>query len=100
MQARSNPVKPADLGVNGREGFLSRLARFGADPNTFEYRCVRRLDDGVPTVIEVAFAFAPRLGRRQLCAGVNWSPAISKDARSHAIGDGAVPRRLARHFSC
>ena len=61
MQERSKPVKPPDLGVIGREHFLSRFEQAGGDPDTFEYRCVRRLDDGVPTVIEVAFAYAPRV---------------------------------------
>jgi hypothetical protein len=95
MQARSNPVKPADLGVIGREHFLSRFVRAGGDADSFEYRCVRCLDEGVPTLIEVAFAYPPSVGQRRLYMGVNWSPAIINPFRQLGSGGESLERVLA-----
>jgi hypothetical protein len=99
MQARSNPVKPADLGVIGREHFLARFKALGGHSETFEYRCVRRLDDDVPTVVEAAFAYAPARGRRTLFTGVNWSPAISNPFRQLGSGGESLERVLAGQYA-
>ena len=76
MQARSNPVKPRRPRRDRSRAFPQRGSSGPAEtPRRSSTSCVRRLDDGVPTVIEVAFAYAPaRRGGGQLFTGVNWSP--------------------------
>ena len=43
---------------------------------SFEYRRVMRVEDGIPWVIETAFAWCPKAKQRRLITGVNWSPGI------------------------
>jgi DNA topoisomerase VI subunit B len=78
MKAESRPVKPADLGVIGREHLARRLAEMGCDPESFGYRKKEGVQAGVPWAIEAAFGWlgdGSTAGRR-LVTGVNWSPGI------------------------
>jgi hypothetical protein len=77
MQAESKVIKPTALGTIGREHMRQRLASLnGVDPDSFDYKAVRGFDDdGLPQVVEVAFA-ARNDGGRKLLVGVNWSPAL------------------------
>lgn len=78
MKAESRPVKPADLGVIGRDHLAQRLAEMGCVTESFDYRKKEGLQDGVPWLIETAFGWlgdgAP--AARTLVTGVNWSPGI------------------------
>jgi DNA topoisomerase VI subunit B len=78
MKAESRPVKPADLGVIGRDHLAHRLAEMGCVMESFDYRKKEGVEDGVPWVIETAFGWlgdgAP--ATRTLVTGVNWSPGI------------------------
>jgi len=79
MQERSRPVRPRDLGVLGHNHLLARFAESGADPETFVYKCVEITLDGLPYVIEAAFAL--RSGEDdgegpRVIEGFNFSPAI------------------------
>ena len=76
MQANSKPVKPACLGVIGREHFRQRFAAAGCEMESFDYRASRMSTDGVPWVVETAFGWCPTLDGRRLVTGVNWSPGI------------------------
>ena len=43
---------------------------------SFEYRRVMEVEDGIPWIIETAFAWCPQATGRRLITGVNWSPGI------------------------
>jgi DNA topoisomerase VI subunit B len=80
MQEASRPVKPAALGVLGEAHVRSHLRRVWAEPESIQYKKFDGyLDDGIPVVLELAFAWrradCPREGR-QIIAGVNWTPSI------------------------
>ena len=82
MQAATRPIKPERLGALGRDNVEAAFARYHADLETFRYKQSRGVSsDGVPFVAEAAFAFRPD-SRRQLIAGVNWSPSL-KGVRDH-----------------
>jgi DNA topoisomerase VI subunit B len=76
MRGHSRPVKPKDLGFIGESHLRSCFTTAGADEQTF--RCSRQLvvADDLPQVIELAFGYCPKGNRRQIVAGVNWSPGI------------------------
>jgi DNA topoisomerase VI subunit B len=81
MQAGSQPVKPAALGVIGRDHLERRFTAAGAEPKSFDYRKVVGVTDGLPWVVETAFAYAPKLDIRRIITGVNWSPGINNPFR-------------------
>jgi len=87
MKAHSRPVKPAALGVIGRDHLAGRFAEMGADMDTFGYSktYVEGDDDQAPAVVEVAFAETDA-GDRSLIAGVNWSVGISNPFRGLESG--------------
>lgn len=64
MNAHSRLIKPADLGVIGRDHLAARFAEAGADKEIFEYRLKLIDEGGVPYVVEIAFAYAPRMDGR------------------------------------
>jgi hypothetical protein len=82
MQQRSRPVKPIDLGLIGRDHLAARFKAAGADLRTFKYRRTTGESEGLPDIIEAAFAYCPD-GRkaRRIITGVNWSVAISNPFR-------------------
>ena len=82
---------PADQAGGARRrsaGTTSRRAstRYGADLETFRYKMVKGVDDGVPWVVEAAFAYVPDGRARQLICGVNWSPALGTDGDPFRLG--------------
>jgi DNA topoisomerase VI subunit B len=85
MRASSAPVKPEMLGIIGKEHFRQRLAAAGCEMESFEYRRVVDTEDGIPWVIETAFAWCPKATQRRLITGVNWSPGIINPFRE--LGD-------------
>jgi hypothetical protein len=44
--------------------------------DSIDYRVIKDVTDGLPSVLETAFAWCPKLDRRLLIPGVNWSPGI------------------------
>jgi len=76
MKTHSSPVKPEALGQIGREHFEAQFAANACEMDSFNYRRTQGITDGVPWLIEVAFAWCPTLDGRRLVTGVNWSPGI------------------------
>jgi DNA topoisomerase VI subunit B len=89
MQAESRPVKPADLGVIGREHLSRRLAEMGCVGESFDYRKSEGTHDGVPWVVEAAFGWLGEdsTSDRRLITGVNWSPGILNPFRELGYGE-------------
>jgi DNA topoisomerase VI subunit B len=82
MKKHSRPVKPRDLGLIGEGHLRARFIAAGADEKTFRYsRQFVVSDDGLPQVIELGFGYCPKESRRQIVAGVNWSPGIANPFR-------------------
>ena len=85
MQANSKPVKPALLGIIGREHFEARFAAAGCEMESFDYR---KVDDttttAFPFLVETAFGWLGDKAEdeRRLVTGVNWSPGILNPFRS------------------
>jgi hypothetical protein len=76
MQQHTRPVKPAALGVIGREHLAQRFEALGCVMETFEYRKATGVTEGVPWLADTAFAWHPEAEARRLVTGVNWSPGI------------------------
>jgi DNA topoisomerase VI subunit B len=55
IQKHTAPVKPADLGIIGKEHFYRLIEAAGGDPKTFTYNRTLGETNGVPRVIEFAF---------------------------------------------
>jgi DNA topoisomerase VI subunit B len=83
MQRQSRPINPKELGFIGKEHLAAQFKAVGADLATFRYRRSFGETDGVPDVIETAFAYCPGgANERRIITGVNWSPAIGNPFRS------------------
>jgi hypothetical protein len=79
LQDTTKTVKPADLGVIGRDHLKAHCADAGGDLDTFGYHKATGTTDGLPWVLEAAFAFCPDADDaddRRVIAGCNWSPGI------------------------
>ena len=77
MQRESRAIKPAALGIIGEDHLRQRLCiLLGGDIDTFRYCRKLGTTDGLPYVIEAAFAYAPGDDDRSVIAGVNWSPSV------------------------
>src|SRR5262245_62570212 len=83
MQKHSRPVGPKDLGLVGEDHLRKRCTEGAAKEQTFKYkREFVALGDGrVPQVVEMAFGYCPQGTKRQIVAGVNWSPGTSNPFR-------------------
>jgi DNA topoisomerase VI subunit B len=87
MQRHSKPVNAKDLGCIGMDHLAARFKTVGADLLTFQYRRMFGQNDGVPDVIEAAFAWCPEgANERRIICGVNWSPALDNPFR-HLDGE-------------
>lgn len=113
MQSHSSPVKPEALGQIGREHFEVQFGENACEMDSFNYRRTQGITNGVPWVIEIAFAWCPTLDGRRLVTGVNWSPGILNPFRElGSFGqsldtvltqqrcDRSEPVILALHLSC
>ena len=76
MKAGSRPVNPRLLGSIGRDHFAARFAAGGCEMESFDYRRIMDTTEGLPWVVETAFAWCPQVEQRLLVTGVNWSPGI------------------------
>jgi hypothetical protein len=89
LKRHTKPVKPADLGIIGKEHFFALIEAAGGDPKTFKYHCTFGVTNGLPRVVETALGIhasgltagntAPK---RKLINGVNWSASIGNPFRS------------------
>jgi DNA topoisomerase VI subunit B len=87
VQRHSKPVRPAQLGIIGKEHFYRVMEAAGGDRKTFTYNRTAGETDGVPRVIEFAFGVhcdgltAGSAPSREVITGVNWSPGINNPFR-------------------
>lgn len=113
MQENSSLVKPEALGQIGREHFAAQFEANYCEIDSFNYRKVADVTDGIPWVVEVAFAWSPTSTERRLVTGVNWSPGILNPFRelgsfgesldtvlSQQRCDRDEPIILALHLAC
>jgi hypothetical protein len=83
MHRESKPVRPKDLGCIGSEHLAAHFQASDAGLETFKYRRMFGENDGVPDVVEAAFAWCPDgADERRIITGVNWSPTIENPFRS------------------
>jgi DNA topoisomerase VI subunit B len=82
MGQQSNAVKPKDLGVIGKDHLAARFEAIGADLDTFQYRRLFGETDGIPYVVEAAFAYCPEVDdEARSIMGLNWSPTLGNPFR-------------------
>lgn len=83
MKSQSKPVKPRQLGVIGKDHFAARFKAMGAAMESFQYRKVEEVTDGVPWVAEVVFVWMGKrsINKRRIITGFNWSPGITNPFR-------------------
>lgn len=83
MKKNSKEVNPSALGVIGKDHLHQRFVESGCDEKTFHYKKLTDIDEGVPVVVETAFALlADEEASRRIITGVNWSGAIGNPFRS------------------
>ncbi len=97
MRKHTRPVKPIRLGSIGRDHLLSRFTEAGCDPEQFQYSKRVGIENGLPYVLESAFAWRGDVAaeRREIVAGANWSAAIKNPFRSF----GSTGEGLEAHLS-
>jgi DNA topoisomerase VI subunit B len=84
MKRNTKPIKPARLGFIGKEHLAKRFEAMGCEMETFNYRKVVEEKNGVPSILEVAFAATSAAfdrgadDDRRIITGINWSPALGK----------------------
>ena len=113
MKVNTKPVKPPILGIIGKDHFETRFKAAGCEMESFKYKKVQDIDDGVPWVVETAFGWCPDADQRRLITGVNWSPGIINPFRelgrfgnsldtvlSQARADQNEPVILVLHMAC
>ena len=81
MKEHTKPVKPAALGVIGKDNFTKKFESCGCDMKTFNYTKIIGTNDDdndLPLVIESAFGWFGENAKdeRRFIKGVNWSTAI------------------------
>jgi Histidine kinase-, DNA gyrase B-, and HSP90-like ATPase len=92
LRKHTKPVRPADLGIIGKDHFYRLMETAGGDPKTFTYNRSLGETSGVPRVIEFAFGIhrdgltAGRGPSRKVITGVNWSPGINNPFRQLGRG--------------
>jgi hypothetical protein len=83
----SKPVRPAQLGIIGKEHLYRLMEAAGGDPKTFTYNRSDAETNGAPRVLEFAFGIhrdglaAGSGPSRKFITGVNWSPGINNPFR-------------------
>jgi hypothetical protein len=89
LKDHTKPVRPADLGIIGKQHFYALMERAGGDPKTFTYNSILGETGGIPRVVEFAFGIH-RKGLssssgpgplRKIITSVNWSPGINNPFR-------------------
>jgi DNA topoisomerase VI subunit B len=76
MRRLSEPVKPERLGILGQPHLFEMMRVNGGVPGSMRYRRDAFVHEGLPYVIEAAFAHAPERGARLVVPGLNFSPTV------------------------
>jgi DNA topoisomerase VI subunit B len=76
MKSESKPVKPPLLGFIGKEHLAAKFQALDCEMESFNYQKADGTTDGLPWIVETAFAWCPDASRRRIITGVNWSPGI------------------------
>ncbi|MFH1922442.1 MAG: hypothetical protein ABIP48_21485 [Planctomycetota bacterium] len=102
MKISTKPIKPAALGIIGKDHIEKRFTDLGCEMESFQYRKVTETDDdGLPVVIESAFGWRGEESEaeRRIITGVNWSPGIVNPFRTlgTAYGDGLASMLSAKY---
>lgn len=107
MKAASRPPKPEALGVLGEAHITAALLRYGAAPDSVQYRKAAGEVDGMPYVLEIGFAVKREEWRlRSMSIGINYSPALTHpfEALTAALGEARCTRYdpvvLVVHLAC
>ena len=107
MKTHAKVVKPEALGVLGKEHCQTRLVRYGAAPDSVEYRKASGEANGLPYVLEVAFGIkTDSKYSRTLRIGINFSPALAQpftaldSAMDNARCQSIDPVVMLVHLSC
>jgi DNA topoisomerase VI subunit B len=101
LKTHTKSVRPAALGIIGKEHLYGMMEESGGDPKTFKY--TRRVGetDGIPHVVEFAFGIhrdglgAASGPRRKIITGVNFSPEINNPFRQLGRGGESLDSILA-----
>ena len=94
MKDGSRPPKPKDLGMIGRDHLLQRFLAAGAQEDSFDYQVSAFEHDGLPYVVEIAFAYAPEL-HEAAAADVEEASSLSWEADWEAA-EAEIERREKR----
>lgn len=93
MQQETQPVKPQQLGIIGKDHITSCMERYyGVKPETVQYKKIAGVDNNLPHAIEIAFGIKTKEyeeeGRTVVC-GLNWSPTLGIPLTefSHMLGE-------------
>lgn len=83
MKEHSVAPAPKLLGVIGEKHMRARCKEMGCNMETFGYQKKLDVDDGLPYIVEMAFAWRGKgaENKRKLVAGVNWSSGIDNPFR-------------------
>jgi DNA topoisomerase VI subunit B len=101
LKKYTKPVRPADLGIIGKQHFYSLMEIAGGDPKTFTYNRTLSETNGIPRIVEFAFGIhrdglgTGRAPGRKFITGVNWSPGISNPFRQLGRAGDSVDSILA-----
>jgi hypothetical protein len=102
LKQHSKPVRPADLGIIGKDHFYRRMEAAGGDSRTLTYKRSLGESGGIPRVIEFAFGIhrqglsqAGRGPSAKVITGVNWSPGINNPFRQLGHGGQGLEGILA-----
>jgi DNA topoisomerase VI subunit B len=93
MKDGSRAVKPKDLGVIGRDHLLRRFVAAGAQEDSFDYQINAFEYDGLPYVVEVAFAYAPGLADKAEAEAEDLSGWEAAEAEMESEQKGQDPVR-------
>jgi DNA topoisomerase VI subunit B len=102
LKKQSKPVRPAELGVVGRDHFYRLMESAGGDRKTFTYKRSIGETSGIPRVVEFAFGVhrdglrdGGRTPSRKIITGVNFSPGINNPFRQLGRGGESLDGILA-----
>ena len=101
LKKHTKPVRPAALGIIGKEHLFSMMEASGGDPKTFTYKRSFGETNGIPHIVEFAFGIhreglgAASGPRRKIITGVNFSPGINNPFRQLGHGGDSLDSILA-----
>jgi DNA topoisomerase VI subunit B len=95
MKSATKPVKPQRLGTVGKDHLAERFKGLGCEMESFRYKRQVGTEDGLPYVVETAFAWNPNGKTREFVSGVNWSPGIRNQFRKLGLFGHSLDEELA-----